>query len=297
MTKTILITGASRGYGALAARALADAGHTVYAGMRDIGGADAAPAENARRYAKDNQVQLRPLQLDLTSDSAVDCAVWTVLAEQNRLDVLVHNAEYVVTGPAEAFTSRQLTGLYDATVVGAQRINRAALPHMRYSGDGLVVWISSSRDRDLPYLAPYSAVKAGLEALAAGYALELAQWGIENTIVVPGSFTHDVHPETRASVPDDDAVLADYEERYGGLLAQIRGKVTALEPPDDAAALAQAIVTVVDTPKGERPFRVHLDVSDAKVALVNAVSDRIRTDFLHRVSPSGPRHAAASEVG
>ncbi|MCI2422527.1 SDR family NAD(P)-dependent oxidoreductase [Saccharopolyspora sp. K220] len=282
MPKTILISGASSGFGALTARALADAGHTVYAGMRDIDRRNATQAEKAQRYAKDNQVELRPVELDVTSESSVDDTLWTVLSEQNRLDVLVHNAEHVVTGPAEAFTPEQLAALYDTSVLGAQRINRAALPHMRHVGDGLLVWIGglSTCGGAPPYLAPFSATKAALAALAASYAPELARWGIETTIVVPGSLPHDTSHYAHVVSPDDDSVVADYEEHHAGLQAALGWGLTKIEPPD--ADVAEAIATVVDTPKGERPLRVHVDSADDRVTVADAVADRIRAKLLVR---------------
>ena len=72
MTKTIVITGASSGFGALSARALADAGHVVYAGMRDIDGHNATQAAEAKQYAAGHDVDLRPVELDVSSQRSVD---------------------------------------------------------------------------------------------------------------------------------------------------------------------------------------------------------------------------------
>src|SRR6201995_5419140 len=134
MSGTVLISGASSGFGALTARALADAGHLVYAGMRDIGGRNAGAADDAAKYSGN----LRPVELDVTSEQSSAQAVATVLDQNERLDVLIHNAGHMVTGPAEAFTPEQLAELYDTNVLGTQRLNRAALPHMRAAQDGLV---------------------------------------------------------------------------------------------------------------------------------------------------------------
>jgi NAD(P)-dependent dehydrogenase (short-subunit alcohol dehydrogenase family) len=297
MTKTILISGASSGFGALSARALAGAGHIVYAGMRDIADRNAEQAEHARRHANDNQVDLRPVELDITSDASATEAVRAVIAEHGKLDVLVHNAGHMVTGPAEAFTPEQFTALYDTNVVGTQRLNRAALPHMRHAGDGLLVWVGSSSTRGgtPPYLSPYFAAKAGMDALAASYALELARWSIETTIVVPGSFTRGTNHYAHAGKPADEAVVTEYEQHYAGLLADVGRKMAEIEPPDaDVADVAHAIVTVVDTPKGKRPFRVHIDPTDDGAEVVNAVADRMRADFLRRIDLADLLHPTAT---
>src|SRR5262245_19400291 len=108
MNKVILITGASSGFGALTARALARAGHIVYATMRDTGGRNAAQVEDVNDYATDHGVDLRTLELDVQSEASCDAAIQEVVARHGRLDVVVHNAGHMVFGPAEAFTPEQL---------------------------------------------------------------------------------------------------------------------------------------------------------------------------------------------
>jgi NAD(P)-dependent dehydrogenase (short-subunit alcohol dehydrogenase family) len=295
MSKTILISGASSGFGALTARMLADAGHTVSAGMRDVTGRNAEAARAAAEYAKKHGVDLRSVELDVSSEDSTTRAVRTVLSEREHLDVLVHNAGHMVTGPAEAFTPEQLAALYDTNVLGTQRLNRAALPHMRERGDGLLVWVgsSSSRGGTPPYLAPYFAAKAAMDALAVSYALEVARFGIETSIVVPGSFTHGTNHFAHSGGPADQTVVDAYERRYAGLMDQVGQKLAEIEPTwADPAEVARAIVAVVDTEKGRRPYRVHIDPSDDGAAVVFAVGDRIRADFLRRIGLQDLLHPA-----
>lgn len=269
---SVLITGASSGFGALTAQALHDAGHTVYAGMRHAGTRPEAASARSRG--------LIPVDLDVSSDESV------AALDLPDLDVLVHNAGHMVTGPAEAFTAAQYAALYDTNVLGAQRVNRKLLPAMRERGDGLVVWVGSSSTRGgtPPYLAPYFAAKAAMDALAASYALELARFGIETSIIVPGAFTSGTNHFAHSGTPADEDVAAVYESRYPGLMDQVGAALATLMPADaDAAEVARAIVRVVDAPKGTRPFRVHIDPADDGAAVVNAVADRIRAEFLHRI--------------
>jgi NAD(P)-dependent dehydrogenase (short-subunit alcohol dehydrogenase family) len=279
---TVLITGASSGFGALTARALRDAGHTVYAGMRNAG--DRPEADEARAYG------LVPVDLDVTSDESV------AALDLPDLDVLVHNAGHMVTGPAEAFTPAQYAALYDTNVLGTQRVNRKLLPAMRKRGDGLVVWVGSSSTRGgtPPYLAPYFAAKAAMDALAASYALELARFGIETSIIVPGAFTGGTNHFAHSGRPADATVATEYESRYPGLMDQVGAALAELTPPDaDVAEVARAIVRVVNAPKGTRPFRVHIDPADDGAVVVNAVADRIRAEFLGRIGLADLLHPAA----
>ena len=191
MKKVIVITGASSGFGRLSANALAKAGHTVYASMRDTDGRNAPQVEALATFAKENDVDLRTIELDVASQSSADAAIQKIVSDNGRLDVVIHNAGHMVFGPAEAFTPEQLAELYDVNVLSTQRVNRAALPQLRKQRNGLVVWVSSSScaGGTPPYLAPYFAAKAGMDALAVVYARELTRWGIETSIIVPGAFT------------------------------------------------------------------------------------------------------------
>jgi NAD(P)-dependent dehydrogenase (short-subunit alcohol dehydrogenase family) len=189
-------------------------------------------------------------------------------------------------GPAEAFTPGQLAELYDTNAIGTQRVNRAALPHLRAQRDGLLVWVSSSsvRGGTPPYLAPYFAAKAAMDSLAVSYAAEVARFGIDTTIVVPGAFTSGTNHFPHAGHPADQAVEAAYEERYAGLSEHVGRKLAEITPPGaDVAKVAEELARVVGLPKGERPFRVHIDPADDGGWLVAEVGDRIRSEFLRRI--------------
>jgi NAD(P)-dependent dehydrogenase (short-subunit alcohol dehydrogenase family) len=147
MNKIIVITGASSGFGALAARQLADAGHTVYAGMRETKGRNAPQVEAAHAYAGEHNVDLRAVELDVQSETSVEAAISGIIAQAGRIDVVVHNAGHMVFGPTEAFTPEQFAALYDVNVLGTQRVNRAALPYLRRQGKGLLLWVGSSSTR------------------------------------------------------------------------------------------------------------------------------------------------------
>lgn len=287
MKQVILVTGASSGFGAMSARALADAGHIVYASMRDTAGRNAAQVAAARDYATQHNVQLHTVELDVQSQPSADAAIAQILAEQGRIDVVMHNAGHMVFGPAEAFTPEQYAQLYDVNVLGTQRVNRAALPHLRERGKGLLLWIGSSSHRGgtPPYLAPYFAAKAAMDAVAVSYASELARWGIETTIVVPGAFTKGTNHFLHAATPADKERHAAYDNGANhGLAEEALKNLAACEPADaDPQTVATAVVDVVNAPYGRRPFRVHIDPADDGCAVVNAVADRIRAEFLRRI--------------
>lgn len=299
MKQIIVITGASSGFGRLTANALAKAGHIVYASMRETKGRNAAVVADVEKFARDNKVDLRALELDVGSQTSVDAAIAKIVVEQGRLDVVLHNAGHMVFGPAEAFTPEQLAELYDVNVLSTQRVNRAALPQLRKQGRGLVVWVSSSSSAGgtPPYLAPYFAAKAGMDALAVVYARELTRWGIETSIIVPGAFTGGTNHFAHSGKPADASRVAEYEAGpYAGFGEEIMRAFSAIVPADaDASLVADAIVKVVDTPFGKRPFRVHIDPTQDGADVAFGVIDRVRSEMLHRVGFSDllhPRNSA-----
>jgi NAD(P)-dependent dehydrogenase (short-subunit alcohol dehydrogenase family) len=285
--QVIVITGASSGFGAMTARQLAQAGHTVYAGMRATEGRNAPAVADAAAFANENNVDLRAVELDVASEASVEAGIAKIIVDAGRLDVIMHNAGHMSFGPAEAFTPEQFAQLYDINVLSTQRINRAALPYLRKQGKGLVIWISSSSTRGgtPPFLSPYFAAKAAMDSLAVSYSAELSRWGIETSIVVPGAFTKGTNHFAHSGSPEDVVVAAQYTDGpYKGVPEQALNGLAALEPIDaDPAAVAVEVVRIVDMPFGSRPFRVHIDPSQDGAEVVAAVADRVRIEMYRNI--------------
>jgi NAD(P)-dependent dehydrogenase (short-subunit alcohol dehydrogenase family) len=285
--QVILVTGASSGFGLMTAQHLAQAGHTVYASMRATAGRNAPQVATIAAWAANQRVDLRTVELDVQSETSVSAGIAALLGAAGRLDTIVHNAGHMVFGPAEAFTPEQYMQQYDVNVLGAQRVNRAALPHLRRQGQGLLVWVGSSSTRGgtPPFLGPYFAAKAAMDALAVTYSTELARWGIETTIMVPGAFTKGTNHFAHAGTPADQTRVTEYEAGpYAGVAEQALKGLAGLEPADaDPLEVARQIVRVVDTPFGKRPFRVHVDPSQDGAEVVNAVADRMRREMYRSI--------------
>jgi len=295
--QVVLVTGASSGFGHLTAISLARTGHTVVAGMRASTGRNAPVVADLAQVAITEGLRLSAVELDVQSQPSADAAIAEVGQRHGRLDVVVHNAGHMVTGPAEAFTPEQLAAVYDVNVVGTQRVNRAALPLLREQRSGLLVWVGSSSTHGghPPFLAPYFAAKAAMDALAESYAGELIRFGIDTTIVVPGAFTSGTNHFTHAGHPEDQATVAAYAPQYGTLQDDLPKRLAALVPAEaDVQSVADEIVRVVALPAGQRPFRTHVDPSQDGSEVVSTVADRIRAEFYRRVGLEGllPSNAA-----
>ena len=287
MPGTYLITGASTGFGALAARALAKAGHTVFAGMYSHNGDTSQYESELATFSKENNADLKPVSLNLLDQDSVNSAVETVLSKAGRLDAVVHNAGHMNYGPAESFTADQYLRLYDVNVVGAHRLNTAALPYMRKQRKGHLIWISSSSvyGAKSPMLGGYFAAKAAMDSLAQSYARELNPWGIETTIVQPGVFTKGTNHFADAINPGLPDVAKEYDEGPTKGVSEQNMTGTASVVPEDAepSVVADALVELAAMPRGKKPYRMTVDPAEDGGREAAAVVDRMGADFYRRI--------------
>ncbi|TAL39784.1 MAG: SDR family NAD(P)-dependent oxidoreductase [Spirochaetes bacterium] len=254
MSKKIIITGASGGFGRLTTSTLLRKGHTVIAAMRDPSGKNKGVADTLTREGA------RVVEIDVTDDSSVVNGMENALEWSGGIDVVVNNAGVGVLGFQETFTSKDWKRLFDINVFGVQRVNRAILPHMRARHAGLLIHISSLLGRMvLPYFGAYCASKAALEALADAYRIELSSWGIESVIVEPGAYgtgfeKHLMRPSDEERRKDYGAMADDPERRIESF-----GKMFEGPQAPNPQWVADAVAGLVDMPRGERPFRTTVD--------------------------------------
>ncbi|WP_406004871.1 SDR family oxidoreductase [Streptomyces sp. NBC_00637] len=284
---TVLITGAATGIGNLTARALARAGHRVYASMRAPGGRNGARAEELHRLATAEHLDLYVVELDVTSQESADRAVAAVLENAGALDVVIHNAGHLVTGYVEAFTAEEIAHLVDVNTLGVQRLNRAALPHLRGQGGGTLLYVGSTIPVTTPpFLGPYVVSKAAMDALALVTSYEVAPLGIETVIVMPGAFTHGTDHFPNAGRPADAAGVSAGYRALDPLVARNEQATEGLFAPGmqaDPSVVAKEITRILSLPFGERPFRSVVDLTNSLVEQANSAVLEARTDFVRRM--------------
>ncbi len=246
MSKTILITGASSGFGRDTAETLARAGHTVYASMRGAKGKN-------RDAAK---LGIKTVELDVTDDASVAAGVKTVLAEAGKIDVLVNNAGIASAGVTEAFTADQAKAIFDTNVIGLLRVTNAVLPSMRQKRDGLVINIGSILGRvTFPFFGIYGASKMAVEALTDSLRLEVSQLGVEVVEVQPSAYPTNMYATIQT--PANADVALSYGEvgqipgaMFKTFMSMFEG-ANAPKPHD----IAEAVTKLVGQPKGSRAAR------------------------------------------
>ena len=172
----VLVTGASRGLGEGLSQRLKSEHYTVYAGMR-----------SPRGLPSDDADGLKAIALDVCDEASMQRAIEEIINKEGSLDVIIHNAGLQYLCPAEAFTVEEIKNLFEVNFFGPFRLTQLALPQMRSQGSGRLVFISSIRGvESCPYMGPYSASKAALEALAFDWAITLDRWNIKVSIIQPG---------------------------------------------------------------------------------------------------------------
>lgn len=254
MSKKVLITGASGGFGKLSTLTLLENGHKVVASMRNVNSKNkevAAELEAAGAFV---------VELDVTNDTSVENAVNKSIELMDGIDVVVNNAGVGVLGMQEHFTTDDFHKLFDINVYGVQRVNRAAIPYLRKQNSGLIIHVSSLLGRiSLPFYGPYNASKWALEALAENYRVELSGFGVDSVIVEPGGY-----PTTFMNAllrPSDNTRTADYGALNDLPQQMFEGFEGALKnnPEQNPQKVADAILKLVNTPGGERPMRTVVD--------------------------------------
>ncbi len=250
MSKAILITGASTGFGHDSAATLARAGHAVFASMRD------PAARNRDRAQALRQQGIEIVELDVTNDASVEQGVNEVLARAGRIDVLVNNAGIAAVGVTEGFTPDQARVLFNTNVIGTLRTIRAVLPAMRRQRDGFIINIGSILGRvTFPFFGIYGASKFALEALTDSIRYEVSQLGIDVALVQPSAYPTPMYANVQLPAdPDRAAGYGPVSEIPGAMFAHFMRAFQAADAPNPHD-VAEAIARVVAMPKGTRPER------------------------------------------
>ena len=267
MSKIVLITGASSGFGRDTAETLNAAGHTVYASMRDVTGRNAASAQTLRAKG------IRIVELDVADDASVESAVASVLKEAGRVDVLVNNAGLASAGVTEAFTAVQAKTLFDTNVLGVLRTSRAVLPAMRAARDGLIVNVGSILGRvTFPSFGIYGASKFAVEALTDSYRYELSQLGVDVVLVQPSAYPTNMYSSIQQ--PADQQRAEGYGEigAISGKMFETFMGMFAAENAPNPHDVPEAIAALVSQAKGSRPPRVVVGQSFGADAVNTAVA-------------------------
>ncbi len=255
--KVAIVTGSSSGIGYETALALARNGFRTYATMRNL-----EKAKAILDAAKGEKLQIHTVELDVTEEKSVIDAIKTIMSDAGRIDVLVNNAGYGLTGSLEDLSMSEIKAQYETNVFGLIRVTQAVLPIMRKQKSGVIVNISSIGGKmAMPLSSPYIGTKFAVEGLSESIAYDLEPFGIKVVIIEPGAIKTNFGTGMAVATKNLDPSspyfknLQHLQDTLGSLLKNgthpskvaqvILGAVTSSNPSlrytvgEDAAMLAQ----------------------------------------------------------
>jgi NAD(P)-dependent dehydrogenase (short-subunit alcohol dehydrogenase family) len=255
--RTVVITGASSGFGAAAVRAFADRGDRVWGTMRDAEGRNAAKKADLEAYSP----RIAIAEMDVTSDASVADGFARILAE-GPVDILINNAGIMYIGMTEAYSVAQAHEQMDTNYFGAIRAMQAVLPSMRAAGSGLIVNTSSIAGRvSVPFFGTYCATKHALEAYSQSLRYEVAPFGIDVALVEPGPFPSNLlaagKPPARADVLSSYGDLGQVPDTMIAGFADMLASDAAPDPQ----LVVDAYLALADAAPGKRPTRTVVGIT------------------------------------
>ncbi|MFD0764800.1 oxidoreductase [Mucilaginibacter lutimaris] len=251
MTKVWFITGSSRGLGRSLTEAVLAAGDKVAATARNT--------DSLKDLEDKYPGQVYPVKLDVTNYPQVHKAISDTVAHFGKIDVLVNNAGFGITGAVEAYTDEQVRRQLETNLYAPIEVTRAVLPYMRKQKSGHILQISSIGGRvGSGGVSIYQAAKFGLSGFSESLAVEVAPLGIKIICVEPGGF--------RTDWAGDSMTYAPHVEGYE---TTVDARVTAFKsgsykPTGDPDKAARVMIDVVNNP--EPPL--HLLLGSDAVAIV-----------------------------
>ena len=234
----VLCTGCRSGFGLLIATAAARAGHTVYAGLRDL-------STQANLVEASRGLDVRPVQLDVTDASQRGEVVSAILEEHGQIDALVNNAGIALAGFQEQIGADELRRLFEVNVFAPWALTKACMPAMRAQGAGIVINISSMAGRQaLPGLGAYAGSKFALEGMTEALRHEVRPFGVRVVLVEPGPYKTDIFGRNRwdARDGDDAGPYLAYKRRMEQLFDKMEPRM------GDAQEVADLTVGLLDDP-------------------------------------------------
>ena len=255
--RTIVITGASSGFGAAAVRAFADRGDRVWGTMRDIGGRNAGKKAELETYSD----RITIAEMDVTTDTSVTEAFAHILGE-GPIDILINNAGIMYIGMTEAYSVAQAAEQMETNYFGAIRAMQAVLPSMRAKGRGLIINTSSIAGRvSVPFFGTYCATKHALEAYSQSLRYEVAPFGVDVALVEPGPFPSNLlaagKPPVRANILGS---YGDLGQMPDNMIAGFAQMLASDEAPDPQLVV-DAYVALADAAPGKRPTRTVVGIT------------------------------------
>jgi NAD(P)-dependent dehydrogenase (short-subunit alcohol dehydrogenase family) len=281
--KTVIITGASSGFGLITAKNLAIQGYKVFAAMRNTKSKNAFSATSLLHWAAEKSYYIDVVDMDVTSDVSVKTAVDYIARKSDGIiDVLINNAGLAYIGLNETLSASQTNQIFQVNVIAVDRMIKAVLPFMHRQKDGLLITISSVAARQAtPVMGIYAASKAAVDALSVSYSYELKSSGIDVVNIQPGAYqTTDIVVNQMA--PENPSAEINYGIdmiRYkNSVLTYFEAKDSSRNPEE----IASEIALIISMPSGKRPLWSIIGAGDSAEIInnINSISKQLIDDLV-----------------
>lgn len=239
----VLITGCRSGFGLLAAETIARAGHTVYAGLRDLRTADDLRARTAG-------LAVTPVQLDVTDPAQREQVVSEIEAKHGAIGALINNAGIATGGPLETFGEAELRKVFEVNLFALWALTARVLPKMREARDGVIINVSSMAGRSaLPTMGVYAASKHAVTGMTEALRLELRPFGVRVALIEPGPYKTDIFGRNlRVSEAAQQPQASPYQELLSRMDALATKTAARGGDPQDVADRILAVMVDPNPP-------------------------------------------------
>lgn len=206
----VLLTGASSGIGKATAVQLMKEGYKVYGTYRN---------NNNCKSRKGEKGFIEMFKMDVCSSESVKSGIKHILEKEGRIDILINNAGFGLSGAIEDFTEQEVLSQFETNFFGVHRVCRQVLPVMREQKRGLIINIGSVGGlTGLPFQSMYSASKAALDIFTQGLRMEIKQFGIKAVVVHPGEIKTEFTVNRQVVRESEDSIYFDKFKRSLALM-------------------------------------------------------------------------------
>jgi NAD(P)-dependent dehydrogenase (short-subunit alcohol dehydrogenase family) len=273
-TQTVLITGATDGLGKAAALLLANRGYRVFAAGRS-----AETRAQLDSWAKEKNLPLETLEMDVCDDTSVQSGVASVYQMSGNIDVLINNAGLVYPGAVEDLRLEDWRRQFETNFFGVIRVTQAVLPKMRERRKGRILMMSSVAGFvTAPTQGPYSASKHAIEAVSNALRLELYPYGIHTILIQPGYIVTNIQHTAMelAQSYKDKIETGPYAKIYANYLGSASStRAKSKTTPEDCARI---MLKAIEAPRPKARYTVTSLATLAKCAkwlLTDSAADRL----------------------
>lgn len=274
--KTVLITGASSGFGLLTSVTLARRGWRVLATMRDLNRREKLETA-AKQAGVHDRIEMHAL--DVTNSEQIAALVEVIQKRTGPLQALVNNAGFAMAGFAEDVSDAELRKQFDTNFFGAAAVTRAFIPQFKRQGFGHIVMVSSISGRiGYPGVSSYSASKFALEGWSETLRLELKPMGIHVVLLEPGSFETDIWTRNAIVSEGTQALASDPVSPEAARLARWRKRMQTSKPRANPKYVAECIAGILSNPRPRLRYSFGTDAWSAlllRTLLPSSVIERM----------------------